>query len=1539
MASRVNTKFVVILIAAVIAMLAAVFAAYTIVLKSAADLSARGDAAMAAGEIEQAVRAYSRAVNKEPTNDIYFEKWIDALGQWVPSPETVYRDTFRNDYLLAINHASTVQRTNVEAYERELSTSFKMLDLGYSRGLADSLIKRTTEALGPFDGVPGVDENWPKLRRFRGLAWQRISAQDGIVEEAQYELVDEDLRAAYAIVPEDPDLAAAIMRWMTYVAQQSSSDDNIAPLQTARAEAIEFADEHLAAHPDSPMVALTRLAIAMEIGRTDAAVSNEGMARTQAIRAVLQSFASDFMSIRDSLMEMDPSNITVAVVQNFQLLEALTYPESGFEYSHDLIKRVVDARADDAEMLRLYASLLGRQGRVDEAAAAYDRLVAMPIPPLSVEGWRLFDIKRESYLQSASMQLDEYERLSYEEEPDAARMDELLKRAESQRATYASLVSEDDRALMLLDGRIAYANDDVDNALRLFKRFNEQTQSRSWQGVWLEAMVSRELNQLGAAREALQRLLELDNNSVRCLLMLADVEVRLQELRSAKLHFERALQVDPDNRTARDGIANINALQNPDLVEDPVLSLILKARQLRRGTEDTPGDLSSAIDLLQGGIASLNYAPDATRELASLLLDAGDVAGARVVMDKAVQENPDDEQLREMQQAMLQDDPTDILIDLIGRTQDDPVEAKIAIANVAFARGREALLDQTVTELLTLAPNDPRVIDIAFVRSLGRADINLAKDLAERATKGNTDRVGGLSYQARVASFEDDHMRAVQLLEQAVAMGTADSAVFRMLAIEQRLIGRLDSAIESFERSLSIRPDDQSSIIEYMGTLIQSGRLDDALDVARRFQRYAMDNTQFVTTWLTLESSQGGEEGRDFAIKQREKFLELNPGDVSNKFALASLYIEAKRWDEAQTLIDNLVSSEGESLRTVGLKARWYADQGRVGNVNGLAAARQVFTDFIEAQGENADATPYIAMARFMLQRGRPDLAVQAAADAVEREDPETLEGSKLLGDLLLSLNQYTNAAQAFERVIDAGVDENDQYRLRLIDMNIRTRQFKSARENFDALDEKNKGTIVAMLQNAEIEEGLENTAKARELLDQAVAAYPENPIVYIKRAEFLAGDEATMTDMLADIDAALRISQDDWRAYRVRAAGFFAVDRRDEAMRDLQRAVRLNPALDQALFGIINEMMIDGRNAEAYDFALEIVEQRPRDGSLVNSLGQLFASRDDWENATAMYKHAWEMQRSPTAGATLIDAIVRTRNPDTALANEVINDLTQIAGDINKSPGLLAAQALVLQARGRNELALQQLTKAFDISSNDDTALMQWSGNLSRFFESGTNREQIAYMEELKRRNTNPEVLNWLDLFIAQRMVRSNTDVERANQIFDRLEGMSSQPNIQRIAFQSHGTTLYTQGRYEEAAEVWGKGADLYPNDWEMANNLAYVLSSELGDNERALDLAERAIAASPDRSEPYDTIGKVYTRIGRYDEAEQMLNQGMRFALSVRSRITLMLAQIELDLARGKEDAAKSTLLDIRSLLRAMPTRDPGLEADVEAMQERIG
>lgn len=1545
MASRVNTKFVVILIVAVIAMLGMLFAAYSVVYKTAGDLAAKGDEFAAEGKYDEARKAYARAVNKDQTIIENLEKWIHALENWIPETETAYYDAYRKNYLGAIRQASLVQRTNVEAYKRELGIQFEMLQNGYSRGFADSLVARTTTALGFFDGVPGVDPGWETLKRYRCMSWERIGANGGIVDEFQYELINEDFESALAANPADGKLLSFYMRWMVYEASNLGRGDRRDQIEAARVEAISRGESFLAENSESPSVLVVLFAIEMEKARSDVAKDHpeKSSQRTQSIYDTFAVFREKLTELHGKLMQIPAGELDIRAVQNYRLIDLLVNPGQTATNSISLYERLLEGHPQSSIIMISLAEMYASNDQVDRGMALFEQIVNHESIPISIEGVQLFDSQRTALVAISSIYLDKFQNLQIAGETDDAELDRLIQKSVDARDRFSQRVAEDNNMLMLLDGRISYSRGDTKEALRLFKTFNGQQKLPNARGLWFEAVAAQDLDQLGTAKDALLQLVALQQSSIPALLRLAHIETRLQNYDVAKLRYESILVFEPSNRIARDSIARINAFQDPSLIDDPVESLFLSSRRVKQGDSETTGDLSAAITLLSEGIESVNYAPRITQELASLLVNQGDIAGARDILSKAVVANPDDEGLAVMREALRHDDAVDILVEMVSNSPIDEMQRLLSIARIAIEHNRQDLFGETVDKLVAINPTDSSVIDLSFIRAISTDAIDDANSIAKLAQETNSDGVNGMSYQARLASYTGDHPRAIQLLEQITSNEAAEPMFHRMLAMEYQQVGRTEDSIASFEQALSIKPDDTSSILEYLRVLSGAGMYPEALDTARRFQRYANSNPVFVSMWLSLESGFGGPEGQSFAIKQREKFLELNPTDEPNRYALASLYVEAKKWSESRVLIDEL-KAEADHLRYVNLEATWYANQGRVGELSGLGAALKAYTDYIEAHKDEHNSEPHIALATFMIQRGRPDIALQAASDAVANEDPDTLMGTKLLGNLFIMSNQYANAADAFKKVVETGADEDDKYRSLLIDMLTRTRQFESAKSQFDLLDESMKNNATAMIQESEIEDGLGNRERASDIIDETIARFPNNSMAYIKRAEFNIGTEGLMTDVLADVDAALQINPKDWRAYKIRASAYFNADQKDAALRDLQKAVRFNPSLDQALFGILNEFIIEGNNAEAYDFAVEITQHRKQDATLAESLGDLFASRGDWDHAAMFFKLAWNIKRSPLAGATLIDALLRTRNPDTTLANAVIKDLAEVAGDINSSPGLLAAQALVLQARGRDELALQQLTKAFDLSSNDDNSLLQWSGNISRFFETTSMQDQLNYLETLKQRNLNQEVINWLDLFLAQRLISSGAQLNEAFQVLDRLSKVESQPRIQQISLTTYGAAMYSRGELDKAIEIWSVGSEKFPDDWEMSNNLAYLLSVEKGEHERALELALNVISSiksiPPNKrpSEPYDTIGKIYIALGEYDEAQNMLATGMKFALSAQSRITLVLAQIELDLARGMTAEARSKLVEIRSLLRSMPTRSLGLEKKADDIEIKI-
>ncbi|MGV6814510.1 MAG: tetratricopeptide repeat protein, partial [Phycisphaerales bacterium] len=682
----------------------------------------------------------------------------------------------------------------------------------------------------------------------------------------------------------------------------------------------------------------------------------------------------------------------------------------------------------------------------------------------------------------------------------------------------------------------------------------------------------------------------------------------------------------------------------------------------------------------------------------------------------------------------------------------------------------------------------------------------------------------------------------------------------------------------------------------------------------------------------------GGESGQQIAIEQRKRLYNLDPNNIENAGQLARMYIMSKDWDQSKAIIDDL-RAKNDSLGLVELEATWNADQGMVGGRNGLVIANELFASYIDSLEPPVGDQPYIANAEFMLNRGRPDLAVVAANEAVKRQDPKTMLGTKLLGDLYARINNLSKAVVAYQEVIDQDADPDFSVHMKQINTLTRLGRYEEAQALFDQLPESMTTKLQTMILASDIATGLGDHAKASKLLNDLVARYPSDAYSFIKRAQSMVDDKTLLNDVLADIDRALELNPNDWRAYRVRAAAYFNAGRSDDALKDLRTTIRMNPSLNKSIFAILNELLDQpGGAGEAIEVAREVVASRPDDATMMAKMAGLFAAKEEWEKASELYGMAWNKRHGINDGAIYIDSLVRQSPPDAQTATAVINEIAKMVGDINKSAGLLAAQALVLQARGRDDFAKQQLSKSFDLSVKSDAEIVGWSGNLSRYFEGQPMKDQIEFLETLKRRNSSAAVHKWLDMFIAQRMAREDDVDPRCFEILTELTQDSTNPTIQLRAFKLYGSVLYEHKRFEEAATVWTDGLGVFSDDWEMNNNLAYVLSKELGENEKALEYGQKAIDKNLARSEAYETMAGIYLRLGKYDEAEQMIDTGSNYIRTIPARISMLVTTGRLHLARNELVEARSSLSDSQSILRSSSTAYPSLKEDIDSLEQEI-
>jgi len=1533
MASRVNTRFVILLIVGVIALLGMVFAAYTVAFKSAADNIREGERLLAEGNVKQAERAFSKAVNKDATNVEYLDRWIESLEMLVPETETEYRDRFNKDLSGAIAKKATVLRNDIDAHEAQLSLIYNQLIGGYSRGLADRLIEQTTLVLGFFrDDLSGEIQEWERLKRYRGIAISKIAANGGILEDSKLDLGIEDLERVTTLDPSDAESFIAMLDLNYLQVDRSASQDRKDLRIEALRENLERAEQYLAEHPDSIQMRLQKVRYEADIASRSLDRSLEPQEQLEIIRERFSALNPALDQIVQNLSENTSQKLDLRYVIAFAGIENAIDPLSRYSRSRRILDLLIERDRDNAEVLYYAGQFAQRAGDTEESLAWYKQIESLETKPLSYEGFRQFFFQRQAIANRCELKINEAESALTEEERSSALAD-----AKALRDQFSEQVSDDNTTRMMLDGRIALVEKQYDEALRIFSRYNNLRQQGDPDGLWYEGLVASQLGQFGVARDAFDTLIGFESHprQIPGMLALAQIHDELQELNKAAELYARVLEMRPDMQAAIDANDRLQRRLNPELNEDPALAAIYRSRQIRTGDDENPGDYAGSIEYLREQVIELGYETRVARELASLLLDRGDIEGSRNLITKAVEMNPDDEGLKRMLSALDAGDTTQILIQLLRDSPGPLLDRLVSIANIASSRGLEDLLTETVTELNEIAPDDKRVLELTFVDALRRGDFELGKSIAEHAK--NT-RVETLTYQARLAIGQQQTDRALDLLKQATATGAADASVYQMLGVMQRDAGQTNDAISSFNQALEIRPDNSDVIREFLLTLVRAGQFEEALNEARKFQRYAGNDPVFLNLWLSLESQFGGQQGREFATRQRERMLELNPSDIDNTYQLARLYILARNWNAARALIDSLRSSD-DQIAFVELDATWYAEQGIVNGREGLAQANEIFAEYIDSLPEPVGPEPFVASSQFMLSRGRPDLALSAANEAVNRQDPETMIGSILLGDLYMRINNHSEAAKAYKTVVDAGVDdENHTVRARLIETLVRLDRYDEAQRAYDGFPSSKSNDMLTMLQGADIASGQGDEARAQQLLNKAVAAYPNNPLVYIKRAELMIGDETLRSDMLSDLNRALELDPSSWRAHSVRAAGYFALDQREEALQDLIQTIRLNPALDRSINSVLNELLALGRVAQAESIAREIITQRPDDAILISRIAGIFASREHWKSASIFYGMAWDKRRAPSDGASYIDTLVRQSPPDTDKANSVINQLAAIVGNLDENSGLLAAQALVLQARGREDFALQQITKSFDISVSENIQLLNWASNLDRFFEGRPVTEHIDYLDTLKRRNTNRVIGQWLDFFIAQRLMREDPIPQRAIDIITSLQSSSTPDQIAARAYRLHGTSLFAQDDFQGAFDVWNAGLARFPDDWEMNNNVAYTLGVKLGQPEEALAYGEKVISENIQLSEPYETVASIYIALGKYDEAEQMIEQGRNFINSIPASVTMNLTAGRLALKRGDFVEARSKITDSRSLLRSAPESYPTLQADIDQFETEL-
>ena len=1516
MSSKVNVRFLVILSTVLVGVFIAVAATAVIVLrKSAGDHYSEGMKLVAEGNYRQAERSFSKAVNKERTNIAYLEAWENALENMIPESRAEFEKKF-NEYRSLQRELSRVNPEDVERAEEFLAFSWEIS--GSSQAIEAHRGMRSTadEVLKMFQAARVPEERWVSLRKYTALPGVEIIRRTPSPDAELRNSVKADLDAALAARPTDPDLARAMADWHLLGIRQMPGG----PEAPAAKEAIRSARAVMRgvaqASPNDPEAML--LGLQAELQPAFRQVLGEEPMDQQAALAQLDDIA-------DALKSASADEVDYFQLQQLWQLEIGATGRREAARTREVVNDLLAERPDALMPLRLRAAIEESSGQFEDAIATWQTIIELPARSIGIDGFRLLTMRDDGVFQQNGLAFERW----LTAQDDQTRQEMLTLLETTQQALAQRLPSTSPRLLMS-DARVRFARSDLDEARRLLVRYVDELRISDPQALRILSRIASARNNFGEARSRLESVLALEPTDIRTRLELAEVSARAGDVQQAIALYESVANALPNNQQIADRLALLRTIAGEGETGDPVQDQLLRAAQTARGTGLEPGDPEAALAMVND--LSPRTEPRIVRDRMQYLLMLDRVADARDALREGLAANPDDPSLARLRPLLDAQNPAEVSEALIDLGNDSPARKLVAKSELRRNSGNIEGANQLLEQALAAAPDDAVVVEASFRAALldrRQADATRFADIAARE---DMDGVGGASFRARQEMIFGDATSARRMLEQAVEQRPDSVPLLRLLAQQQVRTGQNSQAVTSLERALALRGNDASVLGDYASALVRAGRPELALSTLREREQIIAGDPRLIAMRLELESTIGNQ---DEAVATREEIERRNPDDVNNLAQLAALYIDASRYADAQRRIDR-IRELNPGLMPTELEARMALSQG---NLEGARAAFRGELRRLLTQSPDADAGPtYVALGRFLLGAGDVQGGIEALRTA-RRWDREGKPIERELAESLFRVRRFPEAAESFRTMIDAGLDDDRKYySRRLAETLIRMGEFAEAETLLSQMTELEESELSILVLRAEAAQGRGETTQARELLDRATRLFPQSALAFQRRAALFAGiaqqtsNTRLMRDALQDLDTAVRLDPQNAGIRRTRAAVRLNLGEREAAFQDFAESARLSPSNTQLVVGVIAALIDSGEAGRAVSLADEIVQSRD-DVDMLLSLGDAFASRNEFRRSRSYYERAWERAKNLDVARRYVRVLLSDQPKRFADVQQVI---TALGAEVETDASLVLARAEVVAQRGRTDLAIADVVRSFDLVESNPDAVMAWFSR-SREVLGSSMREFTPVLNQL---GTAGNRVAWTAYFRGAIDLDSTTasEVQRGVATLGSLLSEQTPGAVARFAAESLSRHHSDEGEHQAAADALLADATRFPEDWQLHNNIAYLLTERLDRASEALDHAERAASLNPQSPEILDTLGWTYAKLNRLDEAHEALDRALAQVGRTRTQAVILVHLAYVRAARGENDLARAALEEVRALARDGIEPDESYKRLAEETERRI-
>lgn len=1532
MAARVNVRFVAILCTVVgVVFVGMAGAAYFIVKKSASDHYDTALAYVQDGNREEAEKSFAKAVNKERTNIIYLAAWIESIEQLTPETRTKYSDMYWKNYIPALRQLAVAKRTDVEAWEKYLQTQYEQRNVFGASGRSgwQQMLSDTNSALEYFLASAEVDDDqaeWHRLRRYRALSNHSMRLGTGQADQDFREKTVLDFEAALRVDPSDDESAVGLYEWL--MAEANQAEGGRTDPQVYLEQAREVLDGFLANNPDHPRVMIARLYYDLQVAARPVRELRTQEDRVLANIELAEKFAPRVSAMVDRVLQQSPpEQLSVEVVQLVHRLERLTSPASEIPLTDRMLeatRRASEGNPGRLAQLEFFDAVFSADSNTHERAiSAFEAVMDSPQVQVSLDGIILTMLRGQAVLRRVQSAID-LANQAEDDQKEAARQ-----RVAEYRADVDDYWPEGTSSVMLLDARIAYMNGELAEAQRLAVTYQRESNTEDEQVHFLLSAIYMDRNQIGEAVEELKKFVDINPNVPAAWVQLSALQERIGDEDGARESIEQAAQLAPDNESIQQRYLAHLEKTGQRQSDDPIRQALIQVDRLLDTTGGVSPKYEQAIGIVRLAMARHGDDVRLYNALGTLLGMQQKFDEATEAIDEGLAKFPDNGVLQKLRtQVRFMDD--ELPPDLQG------VRRQMVLFRMAMRDGNAAAAQAALDEARRLDPEDAEVIQVLITRAIESKDFEEARRLIDRASQLNSDQAGGRILRSDLLKAQGRMDEALAMVNAVISDGLTDVPVLYRRAQLHRGLGRTEDAVADYQEILRRQPDSLTNVREVIAAMIALRRDTLALEIARRSQRIAGADPAFLDLWLSLEARVGDSTA---AMLRREDVRANQPDNRQNNLALASVYVRLGEWAKARTVIDELRAQE-DDVGLVMLDARWHAEQGEMGRAIGT------FEQY-RAQRQSAgtlDVRDVLSFANFLQSQGQSSGAIAMLRESLPLDTAEGRPIRRRLALLLLSAGRADEAVAEIDELITSGLDTDGMLQLARVEAYIRGGEPDKAQQALDALDATAKATEAAGILRCDLALRQGDQAAALKALSDTLAAHPNSARAYVRRAEiiwtqlqqdesFSAAESAQlMRDASEDLNEAIRQDPGMWEAYRL--LGVMAMDagRYDDAVAAIAKTIEINPAQASLRDRLVGKLIDDGDTPRAMTIIDAAVEANPADVDLRVHMARLLADRGRSTEAIRMFDAALAQRRNPEIAAQFVEFLLGLGTAETrAKARQVLSDPNlNVAGTWQ----LRLMSAGLSMAEGNRPAAITQARQSFEMVRTDTSGVVRWFNALPPLIKDHKTRMDIVLQLGAER---TPQRVG--EIMLASLMLQDPSTEPQGLSELRRLAADSDRVVAFR-AGQLLGDTLYSSQDYSGAVEAWRGVIEIDPEAAQSLNNLAFVLATEMGQCEQAIQLALKAIevgGVAP--AIAYSTLTVAYIECNQFDLAQQAAEGLAGAARGTPEEVLAVLRQGEVDLAQDRTEQARGRLNEAKRLIESWGGRAEAYRSilvDFEAAME---